>query len=185
MSTILMQPSNGQSTLCSQISQWRIHRSSLSKAQVISDFTWISLLWPQSYSWMSFLVIYSPYFSANIFQDHTPPENSRNAFSSFSCSFTFYPKCSQRLIVAVISLLNDGYDNIGTFQNMSWADLVNNNLVGSGNVSKAAICGFDGSIWGKSDNFKASASISTVPFQLSFLSISWWEIHFFPGPKHS
>uniref|UniRef100_A0A7I4Y2Z2 Profilin n=1 Tax=Haemonchus contortus TaxID=6289 RepID=A0A7I4Y2Z2_HAECO len=37
---------------------------------------------------------------------------------------------------------------------MSWADLVNNNLVGSGNVSKAAICGFDGSIWGKSDNFK-------------------------------
>ncbi|PAV73230.1 hypothetical protein WR25_14319 [Diploscapter pachys] len=37
---------------------------------------------------------------------------------------------------------------------MSWADLVNNNLVGSGNVSKAAICGFDGAIWGKSDNFK-------------------------------
>ncbi|KJH50901.1 Profilin [Dictyocaulus viviparus] len=37
---------------------------------------------------------------------------------------------------------------------MSWTDLVNNNLVGSGNVSKAAICGFDGSIWGKSDNFK-------------------------------
>uniref|UniRef100_A0A915A723 Profilin n=1 Tax=Parascaris univalens TaxID=6257 RepID=A0A915A723_PARUN len=41
---------------------------------------------------------------------------------------------------------------------MSWADLVNNNLVGSGNVSKAAICGFDGSVWGKSDNFKLEAA---------------------------
>ncbi|WKX97815.1 hypothetical protein Q1695_013472 [Nippostrongylus brasiliensis] len=40
---------------------------------------------------------------------------------------------------------------------MSWADLVNNNLVGSGNVSKAAICGFDGSVWGKSENFKITA----------------------------
>uniref|UniRef100_A0A915DF42 Profilin n=1 Tax=Ditylenchus dipsaci TaxID=166011 RepID=A0A915DF42_9BILA len=36
---------------------------------------------------------------------------------------------------------------------MSWQDLVNNNLLGTGNVSKAAICGLDGSIWGKSDNF--------------------------------
>ncbi|VDN51579.1 unnamed protein product [Dracunculus medinensis] len=41
---------------------------------------------------------------------------------------------------------------------MSWADLINNNLIGSGNVAKAAICGFDGSIWGKSDNFKIEAS---------------------------
>ena len=37
---------------------------------------------------------------------------------------------------------------------MSWQDLVNNNLIGTGFVSKAAICGLDGSIWGKSDNFK-------------------------------
>lgn len=36
---------------------------------------------------------------------------------------------------------------------MSWQDLVNNNLIGTGNVSKAAILGFDGSVWGKSDNF--------------------------------
>ncbi|MCP9264901.1 Profilin [Dirofilaria immitis] len=45
---------------------------------------------------------------------------------------------------------------------MSWADLVNNNLVGSGNVSKAAICGFDGSIWGKSDNFKLEPTEAVV-----------------------
>ncbi|KAH7720695.1 profilin [Aphelenchoides avenae] len=37
---------------------------------------------------------------------------------------------------------------------MSWQDLVNNNLIGTGNVSKAAIIGHDGSVWGKSDNFK-------------------------------
>lgn len=36
---------------------------------------------------------------------------------------------------------------------MSWQDLVDNNLLGTGNVSKAAICGLDGSIWGKSNNF--------------------------------
>ena len=36
---------------------------------------------------------------------------------------------------------------------MSWQDMVNNSLLGSGYVSKAAICGLDGSIWGKSDNF--------------------------------
>ncbi|KAI1730551.1 profilin domain-containing protein [Ditylenchus destructor] len=41
---------------------------------------------------------------------------------------------------------------------MSWQDLVNNNLIGTGHVSKAAICGFDGSIWGKSDNFNINAS---------------------------
>uniref|UniRef100_A0A914WVE6 Profilin n=1 Tax=Plectus sambesii TaxID=2011161 RepID=A0A914WVE6_9BILA len=41
---------------------------------------------------------------------------------------------------------------------MSWGDMVNNNLVGSGCVSKAAICGLDGSIWGKSDNFKLDQS---------------------------
>jgi len=39
---------------------------------------------------------------------------------------------------------------------MSWQDLVNNNLIGSGNVSKAAIIGLDGQIWGKSDNFNIS-----------------------------
>nr|CAD2131726.1 unnamed protein product [Meloidogyne enterolobii]CAD2185660.1 unnamed protein product [Meloidogyne enterolobii]CAD2199276.1 unnamed protein product [Meloidogyne enterolobii] len=41
---------------------------------------------------------------------------------------------------------------------MSWQDLVNNNLIGTGHVSKAAICGLDGSIWGKSDNFKIDQS---------------------------
>lgn len=39
---------------------------------------------------------------------------------------------------------------------MSWQDLINNNLLGTGNVTKGAICGFDGSIWGKSDNFKVN-----------------------------
>lgn len=39
---------------------------------------------------------------------------------------------------------------------MSWSDMVNNNLVGTGNVSKAAIIGLDGSLWAKSDNFNVS-----------------------------
>lgn len=37
---------------------------------------------------------------------------------------------------------------------MSWQALIDNNLINTGFVSKAAICGFDGSIWGKSENFK-------------------------------
>uniref|UniRef100_A0A183CH86 ATP synthase F1 subunit epsilon n=1 Tax=Globodera pallida TaxID=36090 RepID=A0A183CH86_GLOPA len=45
---------------------------------------------------------------------------------------------------------------------MSWQDLVNNNLIGTGHVSKAAICGLDGSIWGKSDNFKLDATEVTA-----------------------
>ncbi|KAI6173460.1 Profilin [Aphelenchoides besseyi] len=36
---------------------------------------------------------------------------------------------------------------------MSWQGMVDDNLVGSGAVSKAAICGLDGSIWAKSNNF--------------------------------
>ncbi|CAJ0575740.1 unnamed protein product, partial [Mesorhabditis spiculigera] len=40
---------------------------------------------------------------------------------------------------------------------MSWAEYVNTSLVGTGAVSKAAICGFDGSVWGKSDNFNIGA----------------------------
>ncbi|CCD62864.1 Profilin-3 [Caenorhabditis elegans] len=39
---------------------------------------------------------------------------------------------------------------------MSWSDIINNNLIGSGNVSKAAILGFDGAVWAKSDNFNIS-----------------------------
>jgi len=34
-----------------------------------------------------------------------------------------------------------------------WMALVKNNLVGTGKVSKAAIVGMDGTIWGVSDNF--------------------------------
>ena len=44
---------------------------------------------------------------------------------------------------------------------MSWQDLVNNNLIGTGNVSKAAIVGFDGSVWGKSDNFNLDQAEAT------------------------
>uniref|UniRef100_A0A915JPB6 Profilin n=1 Tax=Romanomermis culicivorax TaxID=13658 RepID=A0A915JPB6_ROMCU len=35
----------------------------------------------------------------------------------------------------------------------SWQDLVNNNLIGTKKVSKAAILGLDGQIWAKSDDF--------------------------------
>ncbi|MTV29261.1 hypothetical protein FTX61_28420 [Nitriliruptoraceae bacterium ZYF776] len=34
--------------------------------------------------------------------------------------------------------------------------MINNNLIGSGNVSKAAILGFDGAVWAKCDNFNIS-----------------------------
>jgi profilin len=50
---------------------------------------------------------------------------------------------------------------------MSWQDLVNNNLIGTGFVSKAAICGLDGSIWGKSDNFKVGIVKYTIPVNKS------------------
>lgn len=39
---------------------------------------------------------------------------------------------------------------------MSWQDMISNNLIGTGAVSKAAICGSDGSVWAKSDNFNVS-----------------------------
>uniref|UniRef100_A0AC35UIF0 Profilin n=1 Tax=Rhabditophanes sp. KR3021 TaxID=114890 RepID=A0AC35UIF0_9BILA len=41
---------------------------------------------------------------------------------------------------------------------MSWKDMVNDNLIGTGFVSKAAIVGLDGSIWGVSDNFSIDAN---------------------------
>ncbi|KAI6191620.1 Profilin [Aphelenchoides bicaudatus] len=39
---------------------------------------------------------------------------------------------------------------------MSWEDMVNNNLIAAGTVSKAAIIGLDGSLWAKSSNFNPS-----------------------------
>ncbi|KRY72800.1 Profilin-3, partial [Trichinella pseudospiralis] len=39
-------------------------------------------------------------------------------------------------------------------ETMSWNDLVQNNLIGTQCVSKAAICSLDGQIWGVSDNFQ-------------------------------
>lgn len=47
---------------------------------------------------------------------------------------------------------------------MSWQDLVDNNLLGTGHVSKAAICGLDGSIWGKSSNFNVNYFFSLMIF---------------------
>uniref|UniRef100_A0A5S6R055 Profilin n=1 Tax=Trichuris muris TaxID=70415 RepID=A0A5S6R055_TRIMR len=40
---------------------------------------------------------------------------------------------------------------------MSWADFVQSNLIGTGCVSKAAICSLDGQIWAISDNFQLSS----------------------------
>ncbi|CAI4226037.1 unnamed protein product [Auanema sp. JU1783] len=39
---------------------------------------------------------------------------------------------------------------------MSWPDLVQSQLIATGNVSKAAICGLDGNIWAQSTGFTAS-----------------------------
>ena len=36
---------------------------------------------------------------------------------------------------------------------MSWDQYVTTQLVGTGNVSKGAICGLDGSIWAKSEGW--------------------------------
>uniref|UniRef100_A0A0N5C0S5 Profilin n=1 Tax=Strongyloides papillosus TaxID=174720 RepID=A0A0N5C0S5_STREA len=41
---------------------------------------------------------------------------------------------------------------------MSWKDMVDTNLVGTGFVSKAAILGADGSVWGISDGFSLDGS---------------------------
>lgn len=42
---------------------------------------------------------------------------------------------------------------------MSWQDLVNNNLVGTGVVTKGAIVGHDGTVWGISPGFSVSFAI--------------------------
>uniref|UniRef100_A0A336KD15 Profilin n=1 Tax=Culicoides sonorensis TaxID=179676 RepID=A0A336KD15_CULSO len=39
---------------------------------------------------------------------------------------------------------------------MSWQDYVDNQLIASHCVSKAAICGHDGSVWAKTDNFEVT-----------------------------
>lgn len=41
---------------------------------------------------------------------------------------------------------------------MSWQDYITNNLVGSGHVAKALICGTDGTWWAGSDDFAPSAA---------------------------
>jgi len=41
--------------------------------------------------------------------------------------------------------------------NMSWQAYVDNQLVGQGTVTRAAICGHDGSIWAKSADFALEA----------------------------
>jgi len=45
---------------------------------------------------------------------------------------------------------------------MSWQEYVDNQLVGSGNVSKAAICGLDGSIWAITAGFEITAAEAGV-----------------------
>lgn len=52
---------------------------------------------------------------------------------------------------------------------MSWQDYVDNQLLASGCVSKAAIAGHDGGVWAKSDAFEVSGRcIQFNAFQLFF-----------------
>ncbi|CAJ0569945.1 unnamed protein product, partial [Mesorhabditis spiculigera] len=43
------------------------------------------------------------------------------------------------------------------FAGSEWDGYVSGTLLGSGNIAKAAICGLDGVIWAKSDNFNIGA----------------------------
>ncbi|CAI2355542.1 unnamed protein product [Caenorhabditis sp. 36 PRJEB53466] len=45
---------------------------------------------------------------------------------------------------------------------MSWTDIIKNNLLGSGFVTKGAIVGFDGSVWAKSDNFAITTEEAVI-----------------------
>ncbi|CAD6189115.1 unnamed protein product [Caenorhabditis auriculariae] len=78
------------------------------------------------------------------FRASPPPRRSSRRRPSFTLAPRLTPMCPTLvrcpLIVSKVA--------------MSWADMVNNSLIGTGNVSKGAICGYDGSIWGKSENFK-------------------------------
>jgi profilin len=64
--------------------------------------------------------------------------------------------------------------------------MVDENLVGTGQVSKAAICGQDGSVWAKSGNFNVRQQLllklsyfSRVPmnFQLHLERLPILELH--------
>ncbi|KAF9919431.1 profilin, required for normal timing of actin polymerization in response to thermal stress [Linnemannia zychae] len=54
---------------------------------------------------------------------------------------------------------------------MSWQAYVDNNLVGTGKVAKAAIVGLDGSVWATSTEFKIS-SAETKKLIAAFSDIS-------------
>lgn len=47
---------------------------------------------------------------------------------------------------------------------MSWQDYVDNQLLASNCVSKAAIAGHDGGIWAKSDGFEVNNCINLFRF---------------------
>jgi hypothetical protein len=47
---------------------------------------------------------------------------------------------------------------------MSWQDYVDKQLLGSGCIREAAICGLDGNVWARSGTF----SVSLSKFELSF-----------------
>lgn len=49
---------------------------------------------------------------------------------------------------------------------MSWQDYVDNQLLASQCVSKAAIAGHDGGIWAKSDGFEVSTRYPYVRFNI-------------------
>ena len=48
---------------------------------------------------------------------------------------------------------------------MSWQDYVDNQLVASKCVTKAAIAGHDGTLWAKSEGFEVSAKCHTEIFR--------------------
>lgn len=72
---------------------------------------------------------------------------------------------------------------------MSWQDYVDNQLLASQCVSKAAIAGHDGGVWAKSEGF--DVSWATYKLQHREYSILWmaliffFSFHFFPlTPRH-
>lgn len=66
---------------------------------------------------------------------------------------------------------------------MSWQDYVDNQLLASQCVSKAAIAGHDGGVWAKSEGF--DVSWATYKLQHREYSILWMALIFFPLiPRH-
>lgn len=103
--------------------------------------------------------------------DPRPLARLCRSFPPVSLFILFYP------LLLILFILRSSLSIISII--MSWQSYVDDQLIATGMISKAVICGHDGNIWAQSAGFNVSGSVDWSSGRMSQV---WWRMEGKNGP---